>query len=51
MDLVVTDADIDALDRWLTSQDEIVAKRFPHKRAFRLDGIMVELHLVTRRSE
>jgi len=51
VDLVVTDADIDALDRWLTSQDEIVAKRFPHKRAFRLDGIMVELHLVTRRSE
>ena len=51
VDLVVTDADLTDLDRWLTSKDEIVAKRFPHKRAFRLDGTMVELHLVTRRTE
>lgn len=51
VDLVVTDADIAALDHWLSSRDEIVAKRFAHKRAFRLDGTMVELHLVTRRAE
>jgi hypothetical protein len=51
IDLVVTDVDILALDQWLTTRDEIVAKRFPHKRAFLLDGTMVELHLVTRRAE
>jgi hypothetical protein len=48
---VVTDADMNALDGWLDTRDEIVAKRFPHKRAFRLDGTMIELHLVTRRTE
>ena len=51
VDLVVTDADINALDGWLDTRDEIVAKRVPHKRAFRLDGTMIELHLVTRRTE
>jgi hypothetical protein len=51
VDLVVTDADMNALDGWLDTRDEIVAKRFPHKRAFRLDGTMIELHLVTRRTE
>ena len=51
IDLVLTDVDIAALDEWLGSKEEIVAKRFPHKRAFLLDGTMVELHLVTRRAE
>jgi tRNA nucleotidyltransferase/poly(A) polymerase len=51
VDLIITDADIDALDAWLIARDEIVAKRFPHKRAFLLHGTMVELHLVTRRTE
>src|SRR3954451_2267356 len=51
IDLVVTDVDIAALDHWLSAHDEIVAKRVAHKRAFRLDGTMVELHLVTRRKE
>lgn len=51
IDLVLTDVDIAALDEWLGSKEEIVAKRFPHKRAFLLGGAMVELHLVTRRAE
>jgi tRNA nucleotidyltransferase/poly(A) polymerase len=51
IDLVVTDADIAKLDLWLSTQDEICAKRFPHKRAFRFDGVMVELHLVRRVAE
>ena len=51
VDLVVTDAEMVALDRWLSSQDELVESDFLTKRAFRLDGTMVELHLVTRRSE
>jgi hypothetical protein len=51
IDLVVTDADPAALDAWLSTHDEIEAKRFLHKRAFRLDGVMVELHLVRRVSE
>jgi hypothetical protein len=51
IDLVLTDVDIAALDEWLGSKEEIVAKRFPHKRAFVLEGTMVELHLVTRRAE
>jgi tRNA nucleotidyltransferase/poly(A) polymerase len=51
IDLMVTDADIAKLDIWLSTQDEIRAKRFPHKRAFRLDGVMVELHLVRRVGE
>ena len=51
IDLIVTDAEVSALDRWLALQDEIVAKRFPHKRAFRFHGSMVELHLVVRRRE
>ena len=51
IDLVVTDVDIVALDEWLKSKDEIVAKRSSRKRAFLLDGTMVELHLVTRRTE
>jgi hypothetical protein len=37
------------LDAWLQRQEEITAKRFPHKRAFLLDGVLVELHLVLRR--
>jgi tRNA nucleotidyltransferase/poly(A) polymerase len=48
IDLVVTDADVTLLDAWLSTRDEIKAKRFAHKRAFRLEGVMVELHLVRR---
>jgi hypothetical protein len=51
IDLLVTDPDITRLDEWLSTLDEITAKRFAHKRAFRLDGEMVELHLVQRRTE
>lgn len=49
VDLVVTDADLAALDHWLANHDEITAKRFPHKRAIRFLDTMVELHLVIRR--
>lgn len=49
VDLVVTDADLAELDRWLANHDEIAAKRFPHKRAITFRGTMVELHLVIRR--
>ena len=51
VDLVVTDPDVAHLDAWLSTRDEIEAKRLPHKRAFRLDEVMIELHLVTHRSE
>jgi hypothetical protein len=51
IDLIVTDADIDALDAWLSTQDEIALKRFPHKRAFLLDDVMVEIHLLCRRTD
>ena len=51
IDLIVTDADIEALDAWLATQNEIVLKRFPHKRAFLLDDVMVELHLLSRRTD
>jgi hypothetical protein len=51
IDLMVTDADIEALDAWLTTRNEIVLKRFPHKRAFLLDNVMVELHLLCRRTD
>jgi hypothetical protein len=51
IDLVITDPDVAMLDVWLATRDEIQAKRFPHKRAFLLNGVMVELHLVERRKE
>ena len=51
IDLLVTDPDITRLDEWLSTVDEIRTKRFAHKRAFQLDGEMVELHLVRRRTE
>jgi hypothetical protein len=51
IDLVVTDPEMSKLDTWLSTRDEIVAKRFPHKRAFLLGGVMVELHLVRRITE
>jgi hypothetical protein len=51
IDLVVTDPNLDKLDAWLSTQDEVAAKRFPHKRGLRLNGVMVELHLVRRITE
>lgn len=50
IDLLVTNAPIPALDEFLGGLDEIKSKRFAHKRAFRLDGVMVELILVERRT-
>jgi len=48
IDLLITDADVADLDDWLGGLDEIKAKHLPSKRAFRIDGTMVELHLVRR---
>lgn len=48
IDLLYPAPDFAAVDELLASGavDEIVAKRFPHKRAFELDGVMTELFLV-----
>lgn len=46
IDLLVAGADWSAVDDLLPELDEITAKRFAHKRALVLDGVMVELFLV-----
>jgi hypothetical protein len=48
VDLLVAADDWTAVDALLTELDEIEAKRFAHKRAFVIDGVMVELFLVRR---
>lgn len=48
VDLLYPAEDFAAVDAFLATGavDEIAAKRFPHKRAYESDGIMVELFLV-----
>lgn len=48
IDLLYPAPDFRQVDAFLScgTVDEIVAKRFPHKRAFELDGAMTELFLV-----
>lgn len=46
VDLLYPADNFDLVDELLGSLDEIVAKRFPHKRAFERDGTMIELMLV-----
>ena len=48
VDLLYPAGSFDAVDVFLASGDvdEITAKRFPHKRAFEAEGIMVELFLL-----
>ncbi|TCC12020.1 nucleotidyltransferase domain-containing protein [Kribbella soli] len=48
VDLLYPADDFGAVDGFLARGDvqEIEAKRFPHKRAFEVDGVMVELFLV-----
>lgn len=48
VDLLYPADSFEAVDALLATGgvDEIVAKRFPHKRGFEIDGIMVELFLV-----
>ncbi|MBM7785480.1 nucleotidyltransferase domain-containing protein [Tenggerimyces flavus] len=48
IDLLYPAPDFDQVDAFLLGGkwDEIVAKRFAHKRAFEVDGVMVELFLV-----
>ncbi len=48
VDLLYPAGGFDVVDEYLARGDvqEIVAKRFPHKRAFEVDGVMVELFLV-----
>nr|WP_238334744.1 hypothetical protein [Kribbella amoyensis] len=51
IDLLYPAETFDAVDTYFATGDvdEIAAKRFPHKRAFEIDGIMVELFLVESR--
>ena len=51
VDLLVAGDDWRTADRLLTRLEEIRAKRFEHKRAFVLGGVMVELFLVRRDEE
>jgi hypothetical protein len=48
VDLLYPAPDFAAVDAFLSRGivDEIAAKRFPHKRAFELDGVMTELFLL-----
>ncbi|GAB3404001.1 nucleotidyltransferase domain-containing protein [Flindersiella endophytica] len=48
IDLLCPAVDFASVDRFLAGGTvaEIAAKRFPHKRAFELDGVMTELFLV-----
>jgi hypothetical protein len=48
IDLLYPAESFDAVDVFLATgdADEITAKRFPHKRAFEIEGIMVELFLL-----
>lgn len=48
VDLLYPARDFELVDAFLSdsTMDEIAAKRFPHKRAFETDGLMVELFLV-----
>ena len=50
VDLLVAGDDWAPVDGLLRHLPELEAKRFPHKRAFVLDGVMVELFLVRRDS-
>lgn len=53
VDLLVRADSFETVDRFLSQDgiDEIEEKRFAHKRAFQVDGIMVELILVRRVSQ
>ena len=46
IDLVVTEPNMQRLDAWIATLDEVVEKRRSYKRAFRLEGVVVELYLV-----
>jgi hypothetical protein len=46
IDLLIIDADVAALDRFVASRGEIELKRFSHKRAYVHNGILIELFLV-----
>jgi hypothetical protein len=48
IDLLLVDPALDRLDQFLARRGEIVAKRFSHKPAYVVDGMMVELFLVER---
>lgn len=48
IDLLVIDADPQDLDAFLAGQDEVALKHLPHKRAYVVNGVVVELLLVSR---
>ena len=49
VDILVVNPNLDELDAFVTSRDEVVAKHYPHKRAYIESGVVVELFLVTHR--
>jgi hypothetical protein len=46
IDLLLVDPVLDDLDQFLAQRAEIVRKRFSHKRAYVVEGVLVELLLV-----
>jgi hypothetical protein len=46
--LLMLDPPINALDAFLAERDEVVEKRLSQKRAYRADGVLVELFLAER---
>ena len=51
VDILVVNPDLDEIDAFIIWRNEIVAKHYPHKRAYLQAGVMVELFLVTHRGK
>jgi hypothetical protein len=49
VDILVVNPDLDLLDAFVASRNEVVAKHYPHKRAYVERGVVVELFLVRHR--
>lgn len=47
IDLLVFEPEMSQLDKFVAVCDELIGKRFSHKRAFLVDGVMVELFLIS----
>lgn len=51
IDLLLVEPALDHLEQFLARRAEIVAKRFSHKRAYVVEGVLVELFLVERSAD
>ncbi len=51
VDLLVIDPDDTALENFLRARIEVREKRLSHKRAFVMDGVLVELFIVRRQGD